>query len=336
MTRPLDEPPHPPGWELLASWVAVVETGSISEAARRLAISQAGVSQHIKQLELQFSTALLDRGTRPARPTASGHRLYEHATDLLRRAGDMSESVRLLSRAKRSIVRLACVDSFAATIGPALVRGLTGTMHKVRLSSGLSPYLNDQFLNRQVDLLVTTSDLAGEAMVQQIPMLTEQYCVVLPAQWRIERPGSLGDLSRGGLQMMCYSARSVLGNHIESTLRSTDPGIERAFEFDATDPLLSLVSAGLGFAITTPLCIWQSRHFVPELRILPLSAFSRGGEPYAPLARTFSLACREGELGSLPHEVHNIIRVAGRDIAARIVVKLGLARDAIVIHDRSR
>ena len=41
------------------------------------------MSQHVRQLEVGFGTSLLDRSTRPARPTASGQRLYEQARDLL-------------------------------------------------------------------------------------------------------------------------------------------------------------------------------------------------------------------------------------------------------------
>ncbi|MCB7215844.1 hypothetical protein LG352_15500, partial [Lactiplantibacillus plantarum] len=77
--------------------------------------------------------------------------------------------------------------------------------------------------------------------------------------------------------------------------------IERTFEFDNTDPLLSLVTAGLGFAIRTPLCIWQSRHFIDQLRVLPLAPWldkARADDP--DLARAFYLASRPQEAGKLP------------------------------------
>lgn len=335
MSRTDPELPQLPGWDLLTSWVAVVETGSITTAAKRLAVSQAGVSQHVKQLELLYATELLDRTTRPARPTASGQRLFDHATELLRMGSAMSESVRQLSRAKRSVVRLGCIDSFAATIGPQLLRGLQGTLHKVRLSSGLSPSLNEQFANRQLDLLVTTSELLGLALVQRLPILTERYCVALPASLPAPRLGTLREMSQT-LQLLRYSARSVMGAHIESFLQSTDPGLPRQLDFDATDPLLALVSAGLGFAITTPLCIWQSRHFIDELRIVPLTAFTRGGKPYPALARTCYLTYREGELGALPHETHEVLRVAARGVAAQVVARLGIEAGDVVVHQAMR
>jgi DNA-binding transcriptional LysR family regulator len=326
------QPALPPAWEQLGSWVAVVETGSVSAAATRLLISQAGVSQHIRQLEQHFDTVLLDRSTRPARATASGQRLYEKAIELISHADQMSESVRTLSRAKRALVRLGCVDSFAATIGPQLVRGLVGRMHRVRMCSGLSPDLFSQFQNRQLDLLMTTSEVAGETGLAQLPLFTEQFFVALPMDYSLDLNVSLQQLSHE-LPFMNYSLRSHIGKQIDGYLRAIHPNIELAFEFDATDPLLGLVCEGLGFTLTTPLCLWQSRHYSSAVRLLPLSALEHRGHPYPALQRRFHLIYRDGELGSLPREVADLVRVAARDVQRAVNTTLNLAKEALTIHD---
>jgi DNA-binding transcriptional LysR family regulator len=106
--------------------------------------------------------------------------------------------------------------------------------------------------------------------------------------------------------------------------------LERTCEFDATEPLLSLVASGMGFAVTTPLCLWKSRHFLPGLRILPLSSFSRHGKPYPELTRKFHLAYREGELGTLPFEVRELVRIAvSTQLSAEIASTLGLPRGVL-------
>lgn len=312
-----------PEWELLASWVAVIETGSVSEAARLLKISQAAVSQRVKQMESIFATTLLDRSTRPAQPTAAGQRLFEHAKDLLTRSDQMMESVRNVSRAKRMIVRIGCVDSFAATVGPLLIKALSSSSHQIRLWSGITPTLEGLIESRQLDLAVTTSvtSLPGISRAQ---LFTERYCAVLPASFEIDRFGSLLDLSRH-LQFIRYSARSLIGQQIDEYLQHTGDALERTCEFDATDPLLSLVASGMGFALTTPLCIWQSRQFLKDVRVVPLSAFSRQGRPYADLTRTFYLAYRQGELGTLPTEVRDLVRIAARrQISSEIGANLKL------------
>jgi DNA-binding transcriptional LysR family regulator len=322
----------PPAWEQLGSWVAVVECGSISAAATRLEISQAGVSQHIRQLEQGFDTLLLDRATRPARPTASGQRLYEHAIELFARADQMSESIRALTRAKRALVRMGCVDSFAATIGPHLVRGLVGRLHRVRMYSGLSPDLFEQFQNHQLDVLMTTSEVAGASGMAQLPLFSEQYVVALPMDHQLGPRTSLQDLSRK-LPFMNYSLRSLIGRQIDAYLRARHPDIELAFEFDATDPLLGLVREGLGFALTTPLCLWQSRHNSAGVRLLPLSVFHHQGQSYPVPSRRFRLIYRDGELGSLPREVADLVRVAVRELKRDITAALDLAKGVIEIDN---
>lgn len=321
-----------PDWDLLASWVAVIETGSVSDAARLLHISQAAVSQRIKQLETIFATPLLDRSTRPAQPTSAGQRLFENAKDLLTRADQMMEAVRSVSRAKRLIVRFGCVDSFAATIGPLLIKALSSSSHQIRLWSGITPTLDGLIEGRQLDLAVTTS-VASLPGISRSQLFTERYYVVLPAKFEVDRFGSLLDLSRH-LQFIRYSARSVIGQQVDEYLQRTGDALERTCEFDATDPLLSLVASGVGFALTTPLCIWQSRHFIPNIRVVPLSAFSRQGRPYPELSRTFSLAYRQGELGPLPNEVRDLVRIAVRkQISVEIGRQIGQDSDVLWTPD---
>ena len=321
----------PPAWEQLITWVAVVETGSVSAAAARLRMSQASVSQHVRQLETLYGVELLDRSTRPGRPTSAGQRLLEHATQLLGLADEMAHGVRSFSRSKSPVVRIGCVDSFAATIGPQLVRALSGKVHKVRLFSGLSPALIAQFNNRQMDLLISAGDAGNTALVSRRALLSEHYCVAVPTEQAARGLTTLTALAQR-LPFMHYSVRSLMGTQIASYLQTTDPAIERTFEFDATDPMLALVAADLGFAITTPLCLWQARHYAGQVKVLPLSAFTRNTKPYPTLARTFYLASQEGALGKLPDEIQDIVRVAGRVLKREIVAALKLNDDAIRIE----
>ncbi len=59
----------------LATFVAVMQTGSISGAAEKLYITQPAVSKRIKNLEYEFGTVLFDTVGRSIIPTASAHEL---------------------------------------------------------------------------------------------------------------------------------------------------------------------------------------------------------------------------------------------------------------------
>jgi len=314
-----------PEWSLLLTWVAVVEAASVSGAARLLGFSQAAVSQRIKQLEAAMSTELLDRSTRPARPTPAGELLFEHAARLLAQAGDMTESVRNLSRAKRNIVRFGCVDSFAGTLGPTLIHGLSGASRQIRLWSGITPVLDKQLEDRQLDLVVTTSASAGKPTIRKYSLFSEPYVLIVPRAMSMDRIDTLKELGQRA-QFIRYSARSFIGAEIDRLVESHGVMIERTYEFDNTDPLLSLVTAGLGFGISTPLCIWQSRHFLDQLRVLPLAPFlgaARADDPA--LSRTLYLAARQQEVGKLPAEARDVILMAmERLIQKELAPALGL------------
>jgi DNA-binding transcriptional LysR family regulator len=334
MKKRKSDQPTPPPWEQLQSWVALVEVGSVSGAAKRLGISQAGVSQHVRQLEEGFGANLLDRSTRPARPTTSGQRLFEQATDLLGRASQLDETIRELSRSRRALLRVGCVDSFAAAIGPDLVRGMVSKVQRLRLTSGLNPGLAHQFADHQLDLLITTDAPRDEPGRVCIPLFSEQFLLALPKGLEVPTLASLTQLTQLR-PFMHYSARSRIGTLIDGFLRAHDADIPKIFEFDATDPLLSLVSEDLGMALTTPLCLWQSRFHAQQLKLLSLSQLRTCGRPYPALVRTFYLVHRVDEGAFMVADLVQLIRVAVRDLQRRMASALPIAAENFRLGEAS-
>jgi DNA-binding transcriptional LysR family regulator len=318
-----------PEWDLLVSWVAVVASGSISRAATQLGISQAGLSQRIMTLEAVLDITLLDRATRPARPTAAGTRLYEHATLLLQNADQMVDSVRNLSRAKRNIVRMGCIDAFAAVVGPMIIKGLVGTSHQLRLWSGMTSTLHGQIESRQLDIAVTDRGPAESSGIHCQRLFSEPYLVVLPRSFEIDRLTTLSDLSRH-LQFIRYGSRTILGQEIEHCLQLHSENIERSCEFDASDPMMSLVAGGVGFALTTPLSIWQARLHLADVKVLPLTAFTANGRAYEEFTRSFYLCYRENEQGQVARSLHELLRIGFESqIAKEMAEGLGLPLDYV-------
>jgi DNA-binding transcriptional LysR family regulator len=60
----------------LRAFLRTVERGSMTAAARDLAVSQPAVSKHLRNLEAQVGARLLERSARLVRPTQHGQRLY--------------------------------------------------------------------------------------------------------------------------------------------------------------------------------------------------------------------------------------------------------------------
>ena len=67
----------------LRAFQRTVERGSLTAAARDLAVSQPAVTKHLRNLEAHVGARLLERSARLVRPTPQGRRLYESSQPAL-------------------------------------------------------------------------------------------------------------------------------------------------------------------------------------------------------------------------------------------------------------
>lgn len=105
----------------IATFVAIAEAGSISEAARRLRLSKSVVSERLTELERSLGTALLHRTTRRLSLTEDGAAFLERgariARDVEEAAADLAERRGTLS----GPLRIAAPVTFGRMhLGPAL------------------------------------------------------------------------------------------------------------------------------------------------------------------------------------------------------------------------
>ena len=74
------------GW--LQDFIALIETGSFSEAAKRRNSSQSAFSRRIQALEFWLGTRVVDRATQPVTITPDGMAFVSRARELLALADD--------------------------------------------------------------------------------------------------------------------------------------------------------------------------------------------------------------------------------------------------------
>jgi DNA-binding transcriptional LysR family regulator len=111
--------PAPLDLNLLKTFVAVVESGSFSNAAPRVGRSQSAVSMQMQRLEEMVGNQLLVRGPRTVTPNAIGEDFLIYARRLLRLSDEAWASV---TRPKETgSVRLGVPDDYAAFLLPPVL-----------------------------------------------------------------------------------------------------------------------------------------------------------------------------------------------------------------------
>ncbi len=97
-------------WDLMQSFVQVVDAGSFSAAAERMHVSKSLLSKNVSRLERHLGTQLLVRTTRRLNPTDAGAALFQKCERLFNDLEEAEQSVLSLDVAPRGHLRVVCTD----------------------------------------------------------------------------------------------------------------------------------------------------------------------------------------------------------------------------------
>jgi len=275
----------------IEAFLAVIETGSFTSAARRLDKTQSAVSQAIRQLEEEIGAVLIDRSSRHITLTPAGDLLRSRATNLLDDINEMKALVREQSGTRVKQLRIGMVESFTAAIGPALVRCMMGEALNLTLWSDLTPRLAEALVEKRADIVVVNNPLEAEPHLTRYALLREPFVLLLPsdAAWDPDKP-DLVALARA-LPMIRFEALSHLASQIDAQCRRLNMSPSRRVSVDSNEKLVATVAAGAGWSIGTPLSLLRCRQYSTAIRVVPF--------PGTSFHRTMYMVSRRGELDEL-------------------------------------
>ncbi len=96
----------------ITAFNAVVETGSISAAGRRLGLAKSVISKRVKDLEAGVSATLFKRTTRSVKLTDQGRTLYEHTRAIMNQLDEAASAVAEDADELKGTIRIAAPVSF--------------------------------------------------------------------------------------------------------------------------------------------------------------------------------------------------------------------------------
>jgi len=140
--------------QFLESFVLVVEYGSVAEAARRLNLTPAGVTQRLRALENELGMALVSRSGRTVRPTEAGWAILAQSQTLLAGVRDLRAIANEKSFA--GDLRLGAVSSALTGILPPILAGLAAKYPRMTLfvRPGSSNDLYSKVIDAELDAAV--------------------------------------------------------------------------------------------------------------------------------------------------------------------------------------
>src|ERR1051326_9086042 len=150
MNAPLDS-------RQLRTFCALARTGSFTQAARELHLTQSGVSHSMKALERDIGCRLLDRLGKKVVLTQAGEQLLHHATKILQEMENARESLAHLGKWGRGRLRIGASTTACQHLIPPVLREFKESFpeHVITIEPGDTSELVDSLLRQKIDLALS-------------------------------------------------------------------------------------------------------------------------------------------------------------------------------------
>jgi len=259
-----------PNWTLWASFAAVVEHGSLSAAARALAISQPTAGRHIQTLETTLGTTLFTRTLKGLAPNSTAMRLFEQVV-LAQKA--LSEAVMLAEGTSTQLsgtVRITTSTVTAHYILPEILRRVREEFPAIQIELVPSD-TSENLLLRESDIAVRMfRPTQLELITRKIGQSELVCCAHKTYLEKHGRPEKIADLYRHD---MIGFDRSEL-----QTLVAKSMGFELnrnhfVLRTDSQTTIWELAKAGLGISFAQAVLVENTpgmHKLLPKLKIPPL------------------------------------------------------------------
>lgn len=245
----------------LESFVAVVDEGSFSNAAERLQLSQSMVTIHIRNLETELGTRLLNRTTRSMELSSDGRTFYYYAKQILKlnrdsmfalsRANQDEKTINIVATPYTSRYYLSNKMVEFSKICPDVSFNITVCYNSEILNKLLSGGYEFAFCNMKI----MNSDYA----VRHYD--TSHLVVITPNEERFRKyvGQNFPKHAFGEETLITRSSTSALQQEFLRWVKQNIPGVKLKIgtAIDDTETIKQLVAEGLGISVLSEVAVGE-------------------------------------------------------------------------------
>ena len=308
-------------------FVLLCESQSFSKTAAAIGQTQSSVSRRIDAFERKLGLTLLNRSVRPIAPTAEGRVLFH---EIKRHADALEETVgrSRLRNALNPMIRLGCVESLSLDLVPKLIEKLLPVTSRLLQITATSNTLVNHLLEHKLDMIVSSDLFPGIQGLNRRLLFREPSLLLLPEAMAKAKTGpwTWVDLQFCGKPCIYYYHESGGGRLNETYLSSQFLSLPNKIEVDSNTMMVTLIADNLGWTITRPSTILQTRAIAKGVTAVPM--------PEPVLCRDLVLITDKSEDKSLTETCYQAVRSVLRDeVLPRLIAMAPWLKDGIRLYE---
>jgi DNA-binding transcriptional LysR family regulator len=254
----------------LRTFCVLARSGSFTQTARELHLTQSGVSHSMKALERDTGCRLLDRVGKKATLTQAGEQLLHHAEKILEEMERARNALGQLGKWGRGRLRIGASVTACQYLIPPVIREFKESFpdHAISIEPGDTTDLVTALLNGRIDLGLCLES-GKEPQLEFQPLFTDELQFILPTLHPWAQKGRVERSEIPRQNYILYKKRSVTMRAIEEYFRREEMVLNTVIEIGSMEATKELVKLGLGASILAP---WVAQKEIKEgsLAALPL------------------------------------------------------------------
>jgi len=229
--------------------IAVAEAGSVTEAGKRLHLTQSALSHQLRDAEEKLGAPLFLRLGKKMVLTPAGEKLLACARRVLEELDRTEAQIDGLNGDARGVIRLTTECYTCYHWLPPLLKKFHNKFRNVEVSidAEATRRPSDALLAGRLDVAIMCTPPRNRTL-RLTPMFEDELVVVMAPNHRLAGQSFVHPREFSGETVLCYPPREE-STLINNVIRPAGVEPERIIEVPLTEAILEMVSAGTGIGL---------------------------------------------------------------------------------------
>jgi DNA-binding transcriptional LysR family regulator len=240
----------------LRNFTAIVRCGSVSEAARRIGVSQPSLSAQVHQLERHFGRRLFDRSARGVRLTPAGDRLLRSCRRIVDEMGIAEAALRAEEYGEPPTLHLGVQPMFGGLLAQAAGKLLAERPDtRLTVREGPSATLVDLVLAEEVELGLLALPARLPSAVEAKVISRSRYSVLVPRGHPLMKRRRVGAVELHGQFLAVLRGPSEVEEKLAHLASRSGRRVRVAIRTDQASTVLEMAAAGVALGVLPNLLV---------------------------------------------------------------------------------
>lgn len=233
-----------------------METGSMSEAARALAVSQPAISKSVRLLEERLQLRLFKRTGDRVYPSMEAQRLYPSVKRIFEEIELTDDLARRLRTAEAGSIKVAATYAITAALLTDAIEHFHQRRSLIDLQlMALTPQeVIDAVLERDFDVGFLHEPI-GDASIEHIPLCDIDIVCALPPNHRLSEKAFIGPADLTTETIISYGGDAYAARILREKAQDAGVPWKVSIVVNQTSVALSMAATGIGVAVVDSIAL---------------------------------------------------------------------------------